>query len=398
MKNSVRDRYSCHTTAMDCKKDSCKHINNCKGSTKNLFKGTAAILLGAGSSDNRPDENNPHCGWNMRSWWSLLKAMATGMNNADIEKLIDYEDANEYVKAGAIEEQFTSHNIFWMPSELSRRGGFAFPEHIMKSIASDRTSYQLAKYVETILKSKSDDIKKIIIDCIGSENFDPSSALGRSTVFALAKICLERAMKGVRTIVITYNYDDLFEFVLKKLIERDFIGSKDIETPSYMYRKRGADTGSSLKRLVQNPASTIDIFYVHGKIPLFTCECEDYDCLCEGYDGIVLTDSSYADLEQRRHSYANLVQSTVMAALPTITCGFSCIDKNFQRLRKELLFANDKISPILALCHCKSKHGCMANGSCEMYGELLSHEYNGYNPLPVRSGEYYDVLRGILVE
>lgn len=110
--------------------------------------------------------------------------------------------------------------------------------------------------------------------------------------------------------VITYNFEDLFEFCLEKAGIED----KDIWIGCDNHRNPGGQA--------------IRVYHPHGKIQIFS-KYEPKES-----DGIVLTESGYYAMESKVYNWANSIQAKELVEKSCIFVGFSGTDYNFRRIIK----------------------------------------------------------------
>lgn len=111
--------------------------------------------------------------------------------------------------------------------------------------------------------------------------------------------------------VITYNFEDLFEFCLEK---NAGIDREDIWIGCDNHREPG------------NQA--FRVYHPHGKIQIFS-NCEPRESM-----KIVLTESSYYSMEREVYNWANSIQAKEFAERSCVFVGFSGTDYNFRRIIK----------------------------------------------------------------
>lgn len=170
----------------------------------------------------------------------------------------------------------------------------------------------------------------------------------------LAESVLERVKKNETTTIITYNYDDYFEFTFRYLLHEN-----DIET---MFGDCLASytIGESEPHLpVGTSEKLVNIYHVHGFIPIFdelfgyklhnedktTYKKNNSDKYIQYLDcGIVLSGNDYNSLiDDSIVGWTNLIQYICYSQLPITIVGFSMTDENFKVLLRRMKKSNNKI-------------------------------------------------------
>lgn len=142
-----------------------------------------------------------------------------------------------------------------------------------------------------------------------------------STLEAVTNIIAKDFQKkgGKQVTVITYNYDNLLELSLKK--EKN-ISEDKIKTISYNpYRRLKEEDLKSIMKIEENK---INICHIHGYIDI-----SNYESACSG---LVLSESSYHDLEDHQYDWINTYQANAMQNHICLLVGFSGEDTNFRRI------------------------------------------------------------------
>lgn len=121
--------------------------------------------------------------------------------------------------------------------------------------------------------------------------------------------------KGTQT-VITYNYDNLLEY---SLMNKHGISSDQLKVIAYKGR-----TIHNPQNDKQIEEGKINICHIHGYIDI--TENKD-EC-----DGLILSESSYRDIEQSEYNWINTCQATAMQDNTCVLIGFSGEDYNFRRI------------------------------------------------------------------
>lgn len=324
-------------------------------------KDCIAILLGAGSSI----KAYKNC--DMPNWENLLQLLQKSVNGFDAGHI----PPSQYLQtAGLIENEVRKKNRNFWRKYLSKQGQ-VFPEHVFEALLQPGVAYQVSEFVRRILKKRVSDVK--------ISNLYPDSTLSH-----IVEACFRRFSNGKSTIIITYNFDDLFEYTIREL-------HPEIEVHSHTYKVIDDDMLSAGQTLVSGKTKpTIDIFYVHGKIPLLTES--------SALNGIILSQQSYDVLFRNYMTFTNMIQNLILSSVPTISVGFSCDDENFRRLRTDMTSISRKL-PILcsirycdeATCPCKNQN---KENEMQRISELL--DYYNVITLPLTKAEMGKTLKYIL--
>ena len=172
----------------------------------------------------------------------------------------------------------------------------------------------------------------------------------------------ERVEKNLLTTIITYNFDDYFEFAFKCLLaEKGELGRFEelLEIRTIGSDEQHLPSGCREKKL-------INVYHVHGFIPIFDelfaselykksfleYKSENIDFYEKCLDaGIVFSESDYSTLrDDSIVGWTNMIQYICYSQLDVITVGFSLTDANFRTLISRMRKSKDKIkSAILFL-------------------------------------------------
>jgi len=328
------------------------------------------IILGAGIS----------CG---PSWPNLIKLMYRGIYK-DSPKI----QSSHYLDlAGIVEKDFADKIRTKLESRMKRQGLF-FPSLAYQQLTQFTTTAIVAAYVQTLLKSQIQEAERAI----------HSGDIDNTSIAHIADCCIERWKNHRRTIVVSYNYDDLFEHLLiEKIRSRIDIGDIDTgERPekivrTFCYSHVGTEVNYAMKSLLGNDAHHIDLYYVHGRLPLFRNSPENY------HDGIILSDQSYDDLKRRIIAFSNQIQYAVMSAYPVLAMGFSGDDPNFVRLRKDLLMAGTSLPPAFLLYFCGNDScPCCPEQKEKCHGDLSILKFRDFLPLVANKRVYASIVDEVL--
>jgi hypothetical protein len=132
-----------------------------------------------------------------------------------------------------------------------------------------------------------------------------------ATLKSITELCREKD-KGVKTII-TYNYDNLLELGLQKVL-----GDGNYFVPIYQ-------KGNQLKE-EERP-----IYHVHGYIPI-----PDSGLPPSGYNEIILSEESYHRTAQDAYYWGNMVQMQHLSNNTGLMIGMSLSDRNIRRILDSL--------------------------------------------------------------
>lgn len=170
---------------------------------------------------------------------------------------------------------------------------------------------------------------------------------GRSTLQALAQLCIpRRSGPGVRAVV-TYNFDDLFE--------------EQLDMASVLHRPIFAE-GEFESR------DELAVYHVHGFLPR-----DNRKSATKGRDleSLVFSEEGYHRLFGDPYSWANLVQLALLREATCLMIGLSLTDPNLRRLLEVSARKNDKFYHYAVLCRLsveefvKSKDGALVQNARE---------------------------------
>ena len=170
-------------------------------------------------------------------------------------------------------------------------------------------------------------------------------------VKSLVELVHNRAINGLMTTIITYNFDDYFEFAYKCLYPKDY--EKHLKSYN-MIEPRHLPTG-----IETNP---VNIYHVHGRICIFD-ELYGYQikgCSMQSYieanyktyyqdlkEGIIFSGNDYGTLmDDKVVGWTNMIQYICYSQLELIIIGFSMTDVNFRLLLRRMRKSNEKIKKI----------------------------------------------------
>ncbi len=160
----------------------------------------------------------------------------------------------------------------------------------------------------------------------------------------------ERAKAGLLTTIITYNFDDYFEFAYRFLFPKDYENHVKV----YYMTDNHLPSGEC-----EYPVS---VYHVHGCIPIFDellgCDIigetrSNYkelqkqfydDCLEQG---IIFSGNDYEKLmDDKVVGWTNMIQYICYSQLPVSVIGFSMTDANFRLLLRRMKKSENKIDTL----------------------------------------------------
>lgn len=124
--------------------------------------------------------------------------------------------------------------------------------------------------------------------------------------------------------VITYNYDDILEFCLQEIGN---MKDTDVNVVCDCDKYKGEDRRK------------INIYHPHGALKIVG------SALGKESDNIILTESSYYQMEQKAYIWENSVQARALVETGCVFMGFSGEDYNFRRIIKNIGFQPQKERP-----------------------------------------------------
>lgn len=277
-----------------------------------------ALLLGAGCNMHAVE------GCNFPSWPKLLEELSMEGRSIDSSRYLE--------EAGRIEKLFSIKNEEYIRRRFNELAMVPTEEQI-EALSAPETAYRMAKYVKIALMN---DVSK------PADSAEPRDG---STMKCVIDVCVKRVENSLRTIVITYNYDDFFEYLLKKALRK----TRDEDTVMRIVRSV-SDNLPDFADLVcrGSDGPSVDIFYVHGRISIFD------EGSVRMSKRIILSQQSYDRLSRNHLEAANQIQYVVQAGIPMVSVGFSFDDVNFSRLRTDLHANCRKLPLFYSLQYCNS--------------------------------------------
>lgn len=213
----------------------------------------------------------------------------------------------------------------WVNENLSKSTNEK--EIICKRAVKNANLLEIAEYILNFLKSDivkgdinlrngitSKRLADFIGDCIylGEDNLKSfkKNSYKNSSLAAVAKVIKKQFdNSGCAQKVLTYNYDNLLESCL---ISEEKVKESTINSISYYSENLDFKKGN------------INIAHIHGKIDV---EHRDYSPR-----GIILSESSYYNMESNDYLWQHTVQAQAMLHDICLFVGFSADDHNFRRI------------------------------------------------------------------
>lgn len=218
-----------------------------------------------------------------------------------LRKITDYSKFRKETKRASMGE---GGNIFSGINVLeSAEYMWNYIENLISSNLDTDTRRKLQKQV----------LKELIRDSLSIDMSDKDlkECLADQVVGKLAKLIKKRG-KGD---VITYNYDDIFEFCLHEM------------KPSTKNKVSVICDCDSEKH---NTNADIHIHHPHGALKIVNSK------LGKESENIILTESSYYELEREAYRWENSIQAKALVETSCVFVGFSGDDYNFRRIIKNM--------------------------------------------------------------
>ena len=168
---------------------------------------------------------------------------------------------------------------------------------------------------------------------------------------SIAEAVYERAKRELITTIVTYNFDDYFEFAYKCiLVENKQLSEYEKHLKSYTIgmQEQHLPAGSREK--------LVNVYHVHGYIPVFDelygfnfCDktAEEYKCerVCSYQEhighGVIFSGNDYNSLlDDSIVGWTNMIQYVCYSQLPLSVVGFSLTDANFRTLLRRMRKSN----------------------------------------------------------
>lgn len=276
---------------------------------KEIESGEVTWVLGAGVSvpAGLPD-------WNMllEKIWARLSEMDSG--NANKEK-------NRFTEARTeILNSITKKTVYRkkINSAINGKGKPLFEDDNLLEAAE-----YMRNYINVIIKRKNGEedshlynqiLHSLLRDSIridtGEKTLEETLAekLKGQAVDEIAEILAKKG-KGV---VITYNYDDILEWCLEQKVDE----TEKINVICDLENAKGIKNGK------------INIYHPHGALKIAGSKTGKES------GKVILTESSYYDLEKKAYNWENSIQSRALLDTSCVFVGFSGEDYNFRRIIK----------------------------------------------------------------
>lgn len=201
-------------------------------------------------------------------------------------------------------------------------------------------------------------------------NFEDSMKL----IKVIVNKAFRRARKGLRTTIITYNFDDYFEFAYKTKHPKyydEHVAIHGLGAPRYL------PTGGSDK--------LINVYHVHGRISIFDemygykkVNIDKFSYIEQNweqykqdmYDGIIFSGNDYVTLmDNKILGWTNVIQDICYTQLPLVIVGFSMSDANFRLLLRRMKRSEESMKQIVFLL------GYSSGNDKKAEAEITSIEY-----------------------
>lgn len=265
------------------------------------------------------------------NWYTLLSKMWARLTELDMVPDLEQSpqcDACSYQKARASMIETMEKDSYYEKANAAMNGNFG-------SLFDGMNVLEIAEYIRNYIKGISEPgfdshglehITEQIVHSLIKESMklekdvEVKDLCGKMKQEAIGEIshmlsrCMSRTgKKGVHSVV-TYNYDDLLECCLKM---NEGIQNKNLNVVYDMTADKRPKTGK------------INIYHPHGYLPIF-----DTDATLSQSDCIILTETSYYQMEQKAYSWENSIQAKDFLDTTCVFIGFSGQDYNFRRMLK----------------------------------------------------------------
>jgi len=319
-----------------------------------------AMIIGAGCTAAAYENTE------LPQWGELLSHMLKGTSSTACAPPPElYLEA-----ADKIEKEMKSHSSKCLKSTQGKIGEILSDE-LIENWANRAAAANMREYVKLILGRRlfrQGEIPRL---------------RDHGTLKSVIDVCVYRVKKGLRTIIIMYNFEDTFEFALRE----KGISTKRGNLHVYAYGDGKSDLKTVTQALMNCRDGAIELFYVHGKIPFLTNQND------KGNQRIVLSSRGYEELSLKRMASANQAQYITLSSIPCVAIGFSCNDSNFKRLRRDLKEVNEKAPQLYLLKYCSGDCGNCDNRNRDRLlseWEILKHQ--GIETFVLNKGTYSSMI------
>lgn len=286
--------------------------------TKMLSSESKAFLFGAGISANKP--------FKLPMWSTLLQRSFIGdfYKDTEIAESVKYKDFLKLLTSnkGNSDNFFNSFDLY----ELAQ-----FIEDNRKQInrTDDSGKFRTVKEMQMLTDGEMFEIVKtaLVLDLKEDKNWEEkngsfeyiSSKWKKKNLISYLSKCVDKYNIDR---ILTYNYDNAFEYTCEKVIPKKEIRTVFLDA-----------------QLVDKNDKAVPVYHVHGYLPLFLDEfsnSNDYKSYLDYPEAkkLILSEESYADVEHSSYKWRNVVQIDTFLRYNCIFFGFSATDKNFKRIVK----------------------------------------------------------------
>lgn len=278
---------------------------------KKLKKGKISLVFGAGISIEP---------FGLPSWNNLLKqATISRLNNyVDCSKKQKFKDFIEenglLIKESEDLYEWAQYLENWLADDLIYK---------RKAMNTFYTNEQVCRHVYNAVKYS--------LFFKAKDKHEIENELSINDEYIISNLCAFTAKYKIERII-TYNYDDAFEFAYKKYANENKCN------PIYPIF-----IDNQLENRVDN-SKILHIYHVHGFIKYFTEWAEtDIDIHLNKSKAkqLVLTENDYDGIAQTSYKWRNTIQGDTFLRYNCLFFGFSASDKNFKRILK-LIGNNDE--------------------------------------------------------
>ena len=279
---------------------------------KKAESGKITWVLGAGVS---APAGLPQWKMLLAKIWARLSEMGYEIDTDDLNKESAHERSDKSTFSMAYEANVNSiRNVEGYRKKVKDAYGGGY-----KQILSQTNVLESAEYMWNYIGDFTGNNENLQMQMLkslirGSLSIDlGEEELKKRLLGQAVEVLSKRLAHNKKETVITYNYDNILEFCLQKI---EGLGEADVRVLCDIDEDKAPDENK------------VNIHHPHGVVKVMECD------LGRDSKKIILTESSYYEMERYVYIWENSVQAKALAETSCIFVGFSGEDYNFRRIIK----------------------------------------------------------------